>query len=431
LEEIEARKKAFLDRFKDKFDALAWTVVDDATEDLAPTAAKFACLTSLLKSVQPLPEPFAETTYLQRLADLKTDDASQWPASAVHHALRVEQEAQRTTTYDPQVLPYVRQQLDTAAKKRKAGEDLLFKAGGGSEAMANTLLEEAERQYAEINGAMAAVQEAQRRWDETVTLLPGYASYLVARPQLAPQGDPDWNGAVHAMEALGRLLAEPASPQLPPVEELRRVREELEVYLKNLRRPLDQIRTRIDPLKGTASDLLEAQAVLESPCSTGPEREDLWVKQRLLAQRLHRETLAIDQEEDAKHTQTAPPGRSTDSTYSGAEETRARLRARLAVDVLKLGGLAKIAELEGVLAQKGTSFESLGAQIRDAWAVQLPKQFDGFLDAGNLAAADRLSRAFHPFDRDPKAAASGVGRNPTAQLNQTSTSEFRRWVFER
>jgi hypothetical protein len=398
-EEVEKDTKEFLTKFAGQapYQELAWAAFAVLADDPVPTRQKVRFVWRLLRSLQPVPR-FVETLALERLDGWEVDD---WPAESVRRLLSAVREEGQALAGDPRARNGFGEQLRAAAQVRRRGEALLFARDPADHIKAAAVLEDAENRYRDINRQVEAVARGQRLYDEATVLLPGYELYLAARRDLDPRDERDWKTAVRAAADLSGMLP-------PPEDDLRKSSEALRLSLGALARPF---RKPPGEQQGTAADYLEIQALLQSPRPKAGEREALWQAGRALARRLHRETAA--------------PALPEPSDGSAAERERAARRARLSLDLLKLGGVTGLDGLDRDLAEaagkaEDGAWQAPGLKLRQAWNERLPKQFRAEKD---LATADRLGRVLLTPDRTES-------KNPTAQLRRLEVLAGWKWLGE-
>jgi hypothetical protein len=289
---------------------------------------------------------------------------------------------------------------------------MLFEGGPPSKMkQAQELLQAAEARYQEIDGLVVALEEADLRLAEARVLLPGFVPYLVGRPHFDSGIERDWLAAAESVQKLTDLLAQPASQPLNKASEFQRLAAELRRCLQNLQQPfaaeaLQQLLKQAS--QGDVAQYLEMQALLESPCLTAAQRKELWTGRQDLGRRLTKKSL--------------PP--------APLEHERAALRARLALHWLKLSG-ADLDQLEAAVRLQASQpasrsqWEKLGDDVRQALAVDLPKQWQQSSTAADLPAMSRLE-----FLLDPNEALSADEARSSAavQLRRRDIRNYYGWL---
>jgi hypothetical protein len=340
----------FKKQYKDKphFD-LAWVIFDQAVADDSPSAENIRFLDELLRA-HDKQSRYPETLLLRRLGELAADAGKKWRPEIVHWALRAAQEGERAHAADPATLPWIRPLVEEAAGKRLQGEILLFEGGAPSKLeKARMLLQSAEGQYQEINNLVQALEEARRGSDEAMSLLPGFAPYLLSRAQIDSVLERDWIAAASEAGSLRQLLARPAEQPLNAISDLQRHVDELRRSMNSLHRShsAEQVARLIKLSEKPDMDVfLEIQALLESPRLGATERKALWQAAGAMAGQL-----------DSKAAASGP-----------TESARATQRARLAIHWLKVGGFTAADDLEKtklpevVQASSAAGWEGLGSR---------------------------------------------------------------------
>lgn len=433
---IQEAKKKVLEAFKEKpAQLIAWAVFSVAAEDLRPTPDKMRLFLDLLASVPGMQaSSFEELRFLQKLGALKPDDEGKWPTDAAHHALQVLRErgkALSALAADPGVLPWVRQALQATAQKRREGEKLLFASNAEATAQAESVLENSERDYSTIMSAIPIIVKAQGTYEEALATLPGLVPYLANRPERDPQDESSWQEAVRSAQKLSELFDRCVREPVASLEDLRTETAELLTRTEALRRSLQALersfRTeRLRELKarsenGSPRDYLEMQALLESPRLPAKERKELAEAGRRLGQRLLEKSMAHDSQESAKVPSVNP----ANLLPVSSEDDHARWRARLALGLLKLGGVVGAEELDRSLDRQ-PHWQGWGDKLRELQVRQLPQQFD-HLKPQELSQAVRLSYVLHPFDRYPGENSSDLS-HPAARLLQQNSRDFQKWL---
>src|SRR5262249_20475942 len=148
--------------------------------------------------------------------------------------------------------------------------------------------------------------------------------------------------------------------------------------LRALERPFraDSLRDRMArAAKGTAQDYLQMQALLESPRLLAKERKELYQARRQLGLRLQEKTVPREKKDSAEDARKR----------TAAENERARWRARLAIDLLKLAGVVGADPLDKALDNK-PDWQALGDKLREIYAKELRRQGE-HVPPGDLAQA--------------------------------------------
>jgi hypothetical protein len=178
-------------------------------------------------------------------------------------------------------------------------------------------------------------------------------------------------------------------------------------------------------------DIEEMDALLACSWLKAKERELLWSRRRELARDRHRQTRENDDADNQTDRKVTKELEAFDTKVAiDLERQRGDRRARLAVGLLKLGGLPGFERLEKerIAAARQETVEALvplGARIQRAWTKDVPSQLDRLARKGeDLMDADRLSRVVHPFE-------PGTPINFAGRLLEGKTREFRAWLGQR
>lgn len=420
--ELEKVRDDFLQKFKAKPAAeVAGLVFEAAVNDVTPRREKVRLLHEIVRASKPAPR-FEELLVVQRLAEWP-EDAGEWPAAAVPRLLRVTREAARLPTGGPVAVAWARSAIDAADAIRREATALVLMPGPRSRIeMANQRLADAERRYQAASRIIEAIDRARLRRDEALTLLPGYAGYLVSGPEIEPAERRTWEAVVQAVLAIHKVLAQTPGMGELPIEDLVKQTDDLHFQLDKLRRPFrpDAVKKAISPVgQSNPAHYWKLESLLQAPLAAAKDREAVWHRLQALSQELQERASGPIDSEAAR---TRPP-----------ELGRTFRRARLTLDLFELGGLKDLERLEQQLkkAERTPSddvWKTLGTQLRVAWAEQMPRQFEKEKD---LTAQDRLLRMLHPFDPDPKRSPGDTNPNPAAELRRVEARTLWRWLAQR
>jgi hypothetical protein len=385
LTQLDDKKKALLKDYDNKPFELAWTLFRAARKDASLRPEDLREWSALLHPEgKPAPD-YAEVALLDALAALpvKTADTD-WPAAAVAAALELTDEAEQAEAQlrllAPAVPGWLKEELgywrDAAAQKRDEARALLLDAPAPADrAKSLQPLKEAlsgERGYTALKDGVLAVRAAVHVRDDAQDFLAAFAPYLEHDRKRAD----DWRAAVDQTRALDDLLTR-KSPDGASARWLRAVaaqRRDLQDVLNRLRRPLESARLKelIDqsPRSGGA-DAEELNALLRTTALPAADRVMLWDGWRKLAGRLNDETLAPEA--------ALPPGESPADAPSASDarpeadpHDLALLRARTAVDLLRLDGAADVSKLQEAARNPAdaAAWRALGRQLYDAFKKQ-------------------------------------------------------------
>lgn len=445
-------EKKIVESFKDKAaPQLAWTVFCVALDDGNLNPEKIDLFLKLIKSIPGSLDPsLAEIDFLEKLGKLQPDGEGKWPTEAARQGLFVVRERGKTIAAlraDPRVLPWVAKSLEAAALKGREGEKLLFEGGLERATQVASVLENTEQEYSAIHASIREIAQALNTYEEALAGLPGFVPYWVHRPKLDSEDLTSWREAIRSAQKLGERFDRRLREGISSLDELRNETTELSQLKKRLRKSLDGLEDLERPFRpdrlgklqerakgGDFQDYLEMEALLESPRLSAEERTELNQARRLLGQRLADKTKDRDEKEYQDEERKRPPVNSARSLSSVSEADRGRWRARLAIDLLQLAGVAAARDLDKDWNEKPPG-PALGEQLRKVWAEDLPKQWEHSnpmsrsIKPAELLQADRLSRAFHPFDLCPFENSNDFS-NPASRLLQKKTLEFQDWLRE-
>jgi hypothetical protein len=432
---LDKAKMELTDQFKSKPELLAWCVFTAAGADPYPNRPKLELAADLLAPLQaalPALRTYRETEILRRLADLKPDSAAKWPVDSVVHVLRMTRLAEKATLATPRVFPWVRHLLGVAARSRQHALQALFDPDPIRDGPSGPLVEGAERKFEEIDRAVQTIQEAQETLDRALVRLPAYMQYLNHQVEL-DLADAGWTGAVDSVNALLGMLSRPLSEGAPPLQQLRGRTDELLDALRRLDEPfqpavLEQLQQQAKKKRPTIYQEVESR--LSTGCLSAADRARLWLLQRDLGNQLHAATLKRDQEDDAAQRRTPHAAKSDGSSAEATPGRIAARRARLVLDIFRVGGMEQLEELQRDWQSPGlteSSWRAGGEKIQRAWGKSLPSQYEQKLADQNWQAADRLGRALNPFDLK-QLDNEDLARNPTVEQAVLEARQFRAWL---
>jgi hypothetical protein len=367
-----------------------------ATEDAAGERIRM-----LAGLIQPLARPpaHAETAALLRLAER---DPAAWPAAPglVVRLLQATRERELAASRAGAWMAWVEKPLARAADAQRGAEAKLF--GLKPEAVdldgARRMLETVEGQYAVVQGSEGALEKANLLLDEALRWLPATASYVERRPVPGATEEKQWVDAARAARQLHQALARPPDDDAREVA-LNRVREatgRLAASLgvvKNWFRDerAKELLTQADAATATPAEYLEIEAWLTSPLPSLETRIALWKMGQRLIRRLYG---------------GKPPARVDAERIRQLDVARARTRAKLALELLRLGGLQGITNLDALPRSTDAQIETLAEKLRIAWRAEAPAQIEKNLASPDgWAEADCLSRVV---------ASANLSRYPTA-----------------
>lgn len=422
--------------------AAVWAV---AADQPALHAEAIHFLSGLVGALPPPSGRFVETLFLERLAGLQVQP-NWWPAAACASAIKAIERCERAAAAiaaEPRTLPWARPALASVDAKRRAGEKILLAADVETLAQAAEPLQDAARTADQVVQTVEALSAAFRAYDDALRFLPADVDYLAALPDEAVEQEKDSEAAFDAAIELGKLLEPPAQPVADvehlsePLQRIRQRTVELNDELLRLRAPFTA--ENVQPLLAMqASDahavdaVLKIDRLLEAPLVEHELRVKLWQHRRELSQKLHQQTREVDQQEDDPKSwkaTDAPESTSSRTTGTAAQPSALR-RAQLVVELLRLGRLTEVPEALAAAAGP-VDVDALGRKLAIAWGQTLPRRLHDLLDRRDLAAADLLSRALHPFDRDVDDVLTDPERNPALLLYRDQKRDCWAWFAER
>ena len=404
---------------------VAWAALLTLGDIREPSQDQIRLVDDFLRAL-PSPPRFAETFLLHRLAEW---EVRRWPGRTVGHLLQAAGDAGLVLAADPNALVWFREPLAAAAEKRRAGERLLFEGRPASYPEAEARLEDARRRYQEVRSQVELLVEAQGVHDRAVILLPGYEQHLAAVADLDPRDERAWTAAVRATGKLHALLARPLSSPLPSHEELRSLREELELDLDGLGRRFQpgQIKS-LTTQPGSIQHFQDIQILLAGPRLGAAQRALLWEAGRVMEHGLHERTLTLDR---AKDRNSSSFGSAMDPVPPPSSYNRALHRARLSLDLLQLAGLPEPALLEeewtrAAKDRSDAALETLAQKLAAAWNITLPQHLrarrNPTTQTPSASAGMAVADLFLPTGGDASGS-EAEGHRPTTHL-------FWRWLAE-
>lgn len=372
--EYATARKEFLKRFeKQPFD-LAWAVFHTAADEAKPTAERLRTWNGLIASLPPASRPrYAELAYLQRLADWSLRVKEGWPAPLVHLALQSAQAAATAQALELKISTWVDDLRRQAEDRRDEADRLLFGAAAGW-SDAESRFTEALALYATVRQHAELLEKSRRRMQDAFVLLPACLP-VIENDRAAWE---DWKAAAQAARELQAIFhGQPkGSERDAALIKMDLPCRALGGRLHNtLALPLspDRWKAMIDPpARQRAEAARDMDAWLLRPWLSVDERAKLWNTARALAATLNAETLLQDAAEDHKHQRTDAPV-ATSSGVLNQEREHASLRADLAIELLKLAGVADVRELERRRSAAGNqplddkAWDDLRREVRKTW----------------------------------------------------------------
>jgi hypothetical protein len=445
--EAEQDQNKLIEKFLDgnpvkEFD-LAKTAFDLAVGDPNPAPEKIRFLAKLVQKHQPQPH-YVETLFLSRLAKLADEYRNKpWPTGIIRRSLDVVREGEKAASQE-KAFPWIRNLLEEAASARHNAEIVRASAGYSSLDQADAYLKKTADKYETIRLNSNTINDAYLSLDQAIVFLPAYVPFLIATPRY----EETWLAATQSAQRLAEVLVPPpaGSPLSEAalskrIDELTRKIGELQELLRILSQSfskddLQQLIKRSQRGDAGYSEWLEIDTILTTPFPTAGDRLALWKAGQELEARLHQNVVELDQDEDQRRQpdKTLTDFATKRETFERQERERAARRARYAIALLKLAGLAETAtqKLEDALRQVApdradfASWENLGSSLRLAWAEKLPSQLQ---EEKSLAAQDRLARLIPPFDSSTLL--DNASTNPCLLKRKQELAALWTWLAER
>lgn len=446
--EMEEGSKKFLARFEKAPSAAlpALTVWVAMTDERSPRPEKLQLAVRLLQTLpEALRRDYAETLYLQHLAQVAATSSKQWPPDTVFWALQANkalQKAAAAAAAEPRTMPWVGTALAAAAAEGRRAETLLSAQNARDAAEAPHLLEEIQRKIQDdIVPRIETLRGAYETLDKALLRLPDTITYLTALPE-SDEDDRNYVEAIDWTRGLAGLLANPPTEPAALADRIDQVASQarkLRGRFKQLHEPFSKERLKAfvsaEPTGAEAVDaLLRADAYLRTPFFEAKDRADLWEFRRKLAAGQHKHIRDLDQEDD-EHK----PFRKTEALAfdAKAEGNRCRRRAvrlaKLSLACLKLGNADGITKTENLLATaqpdpSDPNLDALAADCHRAW-MDVGAQILGRLnEKKDWTSADQLSRVLHPFDPGADTALDDLQRNPAVRLRRQADAACWGWL---
>jgi len=343
---FEAQRAEFLKGFEGKSFELGWLVVDRAAAEREPSRALVLLWDDLLRSDPALAE-YAEVRFVHRLAELARDETVRvWPARAIADAVHVAHDGARLDAAPAWADPWIGPARRDAAQRRQAAEGRLFDNTPAAQAEAAVALTSLRTDLETLLRQMDELSAACRTRDDALGLLPG----LGASVELDPSLERPWVEAAEGLQEVQGLLAR---GQPGDLRRLGQAAGDLADQVQRLGTAFDQPRwaaIAAEPHGVKASDARALAALLASPWPSAPQRTALWQAYRKGAAQLWEDTRARDQADDPQAPRAtnllAPDPR------RGMEDERKRglFRGRMAIELMKVDGLADAAAVEAAYA---------------------------------------------------------------------------------
>jgi hypothetical protein len=451
--ELDKARKALARKYKGKEEDVALAVWMLATDELETNPAKrVSQLMELVWASLSALAPSVETLFLERLAELKLGPASTLD-SAIRDALQVVTRAE-SAVIDPRAFTWapIRDMLKSASRKRIEGELLLFDNDLRKRQEARKSFQEALIAYQTLGEYITTIREGWRCLDRAQLFLPSYVPFLMKALEWDLSENPEkvWLRAAEAVRALDQDLVEAPDDLASRLDRVKVRTAEVKELLAELKLPLAwrEIRRLIeDP---SEASLHKLDALLELPwfqidgaepvASAGDkkknpikDRAECWKKRQEMAQQLQNRTLKLD-EADNQNLQCTKASEPMDvQSARRREEKRAARRARISLELLKLGAAPDVRALDSdanpdPVTNGNNHWNEVGKELAAAWS-RLPEQIEKSIGT-DPAAAERLSRVVNPLSPDWPWEPSKGKKNPALQLHQRALAAFCKWLAE-
>jgi hypothetical protein len=442
--------KEYLKRFKGKsasLDLARAVLLTVIGKEMRCTPERILFLDGLLQEDRQKDPLYVETLVLRRAADLAAEHTkargagSAWPAEkAVSLALRAAWYGELAAAcaagegpqWEPRALPWIRERLGAAAQERHDAEVLLFTPGYAAVEKAVKLFESALGKYDAINRDLDTLARAYGCHDEALARLPVLGVALIHRPEIEPQEEKHWREAVERAQSLRRLLTAPPY-EVKRIGDIQQEAEALRELLDRIARPyatgLEELLVDLRQGGGNVRALPRAAAALELPWMSAEQREKLWVATREVTRKLHRQTREADERDDANRKTSNLPQEFAADRAVRDEFARAQRRARVALDLLRLGGVADAAKLEEQAAavKDNAGLAALAHGVQQACSERLVQQMK---DAG-VETRELLLRVLDPFDTRLLLRLPEEDRTPNLQLQRRQAEDLWAWYADR
>jgi hypothetical protein len=451
--ELAAARKELARKYKGKEDDVALAVWRLATDnDLeAHPHKRIIQLVPLLQAVLSTKSAYVETLFLERVAELKpAGDALE---AVVRDGLRVVGQAEAVVT-DPRVFSWlpIRDMLKSASAKRVEAELLLFNADVRKQKDAGKAFQDALAEFQAVGDAITTIQEGRRTLDRAQMVLPSYVPFLMKSLEwdLSETPEKAWLQAVDAARALDENLTGKADDFASQMDRVRTKTAEVKDLLAALKQPLTWRKIRGLFEEPSEASLHNLDALLEvpwfliegvepAPAAGDKEkhritnRKEFWDARQAMARLVQDRTLKLDEADNQNLQPTKDSEPMDPAAARRQEDRRAARRARISLELLKLGGAPAAQTLGSVanpdpVTEGSNHWNQRGKELAAAWS-KLHEQIEKWLGKDPIAA-ERLSRVLHPLSPDWPWEPSKIKKNPTIQLYQGELAAYCKWLAE-
>ncbi len=371
---LEMQRAEFLKGFEGKSFDLGWLVVDRAVAEREPSRLLVQFWDDLLQSDPGLAD-YDEVRALHRLAELAKNEALRtWPARAVADAIHVARDGARLDAAPTWADPWIGPGRRDALQRRQTAAGRLLDPKPAAQAEAATALAALRADLEARLRQGDDLANACRARDDALGLLPGLAAYV----ELDASQERPWVDAAEGLQELQGLLVR---GQPGDLRRLSQAAGDLAEQVQRLRAPFDQPRwaaITAEPHGVKANDARTLAALLASPWPSAVQRTALWQAYRKGAAQLWQDTRTRDQAENHPEAPRTS-GLLAPDPRRGADDERKRclFRARMAIALMKVDGLADAGAVEAAYAAAArnpsddTNWQALRRQLRKA-AQALP-----------------------------------------------------------
>ncbi len=387
-------------------------------------------LTNVLKQRQ-LSDQWIETRFLDRLAVQATVlPAEMWNSSQASRLLRIVQQSEQAYCHSD-AMPWTAKQLEAAAQSRHDAEFCFWSPGFVPANTVEQAIGDAEISCENAAAHQALFVDAWTTYAQSMAALPWYSCYV----NRDPAGMAVWTAAVSATAELADLLEMQATDaqgeQAVSDKDLEAIRRATKaartamaaVLESSASDSIDRLVRRCQDEEARPDVFGEIDAVLATPLLKASDRARLWLARAGLACRFHDRLALLDYDEEKSKRATLVLAGYDPAAAIREESAVAKLRARVSLDLLRLGGIAVDPSLEKELRDDSGPFTCQQAEaIATLWQVKLREQIEATSKVGEQ---DRLSRVFPPLH--PMGLLDNPETNPTLCLITMQRRDLWAW----
>ncbi len=380
---------------------------------------RLSVLTGVLRQRR-LCDEWVETRFLDQLAlYASASQAETWDSSQASRLLRVVQQSEQAYCHSD-AMPWTADQLEAAAQGRHNAVFRFWSPGYIPADAVEQAIRDAESLAENAAAHQAVFVDAWTTYAKSMGALPWYSQYV----DRYPAGIAAWSSAVDATSGLAELLEAQAitasgkhATDAKDLDAIRRATKDARTAMEAVLAPFDsdsvtQLVRRCEVEDARPNVFREIDAVLATPLLTSGDRVKLWLARAQLSCRFH-DRLALMDYDDAKNKQKTPVLSGYDPVAGMRDEAAlAAVRARVSLDLLRLGGVPIDGTLYADLKDDSSQLTCEQADtIARLWHGGLRKQIEA---AERIGRQDRLSRVFPPLC--PMGLLDDVDSNPTLHL---------------